>query len=86
MHAEDDDEIDGDDDDNDPENSLLQELEEDPMFHLADYHFSEAQLDWIKKHYRHSGNFLVSYGLKAFDDEDCKEGVAIAKAMMSADD
>ena len=66
----------------DSDNSFLRELEEDPMSHVADYHFSVEQLDWIKKHYKHSGNFLQSYGLKPFDDEDCQEGKKIVQAMI----
>ncbi len=74
-----------DDEDDDDRNSFLDELEADPMSHVADYKFSEGQLDWIKKHYKHSGNFLLSYGLKPYDDEDCHEGVAIVEAIMSED-
>ena len=65
----------GDDDDeegNDSGDSFLRELEEDPMSHVADYAFSAEQLAWIKKYYKHSGNFLLSYGLKPFDDGDCR--------------
>nr|POE49533.1 hypothetical protein CFP56_50450 [Quercus suber] len=75
---EDDDE-DGEDDD---EDSFLAEIERDPSSHVADYRFSEAQLDWIKKHYRHSGNFMLSYGLKPWDDDDCKDGRRMVESMM----
>ena len=68
--------------DNDSENSFLQELEDDPTSHVADYHFSSDELDWIKKHFKHSGNFLVVYGLKPFDDGDCREGKSILQSMM----
>ena len=67
------------------DNSFLRELEEDPMSHMADYSFSAEQLDWIKKHYKHSANFLHSYGLKPFEDGDCQEGKAIVQAMMDDD-
>ncbi|KAK4541571.1 hypothetical protein LTR36_007868 [Oleoguttula mirabilis] len=73
-------------DDGDEGNDFLADLEADPMSHLADRFFSEEQLDFIKKHYRHSGNFLLTHGLKPFDDEDCKEGVAIARAFMGGHD
>ncbi|KIN05118.1 hypothetical protein OIDMADRAFT_142875 [Oidiodendron maius Zn] len=66
----------------DDADTFLAELEADPTSHVADYHFSEKQLIWIKKHYKHSGNFLLSHGLKPFDDEDCREGRAIVEAMM----
>ncbi|KAL8963887.1 MAG: hypothetical protein Q9183_004874, partial [Haloplaca sp. 2 TL-2023] len=68
------------------QNSFERDLEENPASHFADYHFSEEQLDWIKRSYGHSANFLMSYGLKFYDDEDCKEGVSIVEAMMSDDD
>lgn len=68
------------------ENSqFLKDLREDPMSHLADRHFTHEQLDWIEKHYRHSGSFLWQHGLKAFDDDDCKKGRRIAEAMMRND-
>lgn len=70
----------------DESNDFLADLEADPTSHLADRFFSEAELDWIQKHYRHSGNFLLTHGLKPFDDEDCEEGVAIARAFMSGDE
>ena len=66
----------------DDADTFLAELEADPTSHVADYHFSEKQLIWIKKHFKHSGNFLLSHGLKPFDDEDCREGRAIVEAMM----
>ena len=63
-------------------NSFLHDLETDPTSHVADYHFSEVELDWIKQHWRHSGNFLLSYGLKPYKDEDCEEGKQVIKALM----
>ena len=64
------------------ENSFLRELEEDPTSHAADYHFSSQELDWIKKGFGHSGNFLRCYALKFYDDEDCREGQSIVRAFM----
>ena len=69
-------------DDEDDEDNFLQELEDDPMSHLADYNFSGAELKWIQKHYRYSSNFMLSYGLKPYDQGDCDEAKAIIKAMM----
>ena len=63
--------------------SFQRELEEDPASHAADYHFSEEELDFIKQGFGHSGNFLRSYGLKFYDDEDCQEGKAIIRAMLT---
>ncbi|GAB1742571.1 hypothetical protein NU219Hw_g8112t1 [Hortaea werneckii] len=82
--GEDVDQEDDDDDDAESENSFLADLESDPMSHLADRFFDEAQLDWIKKHYRHSANFLLSYGFKPFDDEDCKQGVKVCRSLMAS--
>ena len=77
---------DDEDEEEEEEDSFLDDLEADPMSHMADYKFSIEELDWIKKHYKHSANFLRSYGLKPFDDEDVDEGQSIVKAMMSDDD
>lgn len=67
--------------DEEPEDEFLAEIEADPMSHVADYHFNEAQLKAIKTHYGHSGNFMLSYGLKPFNDEDCEEAKQIAEDM-----
>lgn len=64
------------------ENSFLADLEADPASHVADYHFNEAELEWIEKHHRHSGNFMRAYGLKPWDVEDCKEGKAIVQGFL----
>ena len=85
LMEDDDDDLDGDESDEGSTNSFLRDLEEDPTSHAADYYFSEQELDWIKKHYGHSTNFLLSYGLKFYDDGDCREGKSIVKAMMEED-
>ncbi|KAH9826914.1 hypothetical protein Tdes44962_MAKER09901 [Teratosphaeria destructans] len=72
-------------DSEDSRTSFERELEEDPMSHLADYAFDEDQLDWIKAHYRHSANFLLSHGLKPFDGDDCEEGARLARGLMDGD-
>lgn len=64
------------------ENSFLADLDADEESHVADYHFDGEELDWIKKHYRHSGNFMRAYGLKPWDDEDCKEAKAVAQSFL----
>ncbi|KAH6525675.1 hypothetical protein HBI56_072660 [Parastagonospora nodorum] len=58
----------------------------DPEGHQADYNFTERQLDWIEKHYRNSEHFMLSYGLKFYDEEDLEEAKAIAEAIMDEDD
>jgi hypothetical protein len=68
-----------DDDDGD---DFLPQLEDDPISHLADYNFSQAELKWIKQHYGHSANFMFRYGLKPFNQDDCDEAIFIVKAMM----
>lgn len=73
------------DEDDDDTSAFMRELEEHPEYHAADYHFSEDQLEWIKKHYSYSSNFLFSYGLKFYDDEDCKEGAMIVSQLMEDD-
>ena len=75
-------ESEGEDENASEANSFLEELESDLMSHVADYQFPGPELDWIEKHYGHSGNFSLSYGLKPFDDGDCKEGRALVKQMM----
>ncbi|KAL9597722.1 MAG: hypothetical protein Q9219_004979 [cf. Caloplaca sp. 3 TL-2023] len=71
------------DSDDDSLDSFQRDLENDPSSHFADYHFSEAELDWIKIHYGHSANFLRCYGLKFYDDTDCEEGKSIIQASMN---
>lgn len=69
VSANEDDDDEEDEEEDDDADSFLAELESDPMSHVADYHFSEPQLDWIKIHYKHSGNFLQCHGLKPFEDQ-----------------
>jgi hypothetical protein len=68
--------------DSDESNDFLAELEQDPTSHVADYKFTSDQLDFLKKHHGHSGNFMRCYGLKPWDDNDCDEAVSIVKAFM----
>jgi len=71
-----------DDEDSDDGSTFLRELEEIPESHFADYHFSAEELKFIKEGFSYSSNFLSSYGLKFYDDEDCKEGKAILRQLM----
>lgn len=79
-------EEDEDNEGNGSENSFLAELEADPMSHLADYNFSDDELDWIKKHYGYSSKFMLSYGLKPYEQEDCDEAKSMIKAFMRDDE
>ncbi|KAH9862849.1 hypothetical protein J1614_010942 [Plenodomus biglobosus] len=54
--------------------------------HQADYNFTHPQLVWIEKNYRNSELFMLSYGLKFYNNEDVQEAKAIVKAMMNGDD
>ena len=68
-------------DDHGHENSLMRKPERDPMSYVADYHFSEKELDWIHKHFKHSGDFLLSYNLRPWEDKECLKGRTIVHAM-----
>ena len=82
MRGEQDAMADEDNADENEDDQFLRELEEDPMSHVADRFFSNAELRMIEKGYGHSGNFLRSYGLRPFDDGDCEEGKAIAAGLV----
>lgn len=53
--------------------------------HMVDYLFSEKELIWIETHFGNSASFLITYGLKFYDDDDCEEGKQIVQAMMRED-
>jgi hypothetical protein len=53
--------------------------------HQSDYNFTHEQLDWIEKHYDNSEAFMITYGLKFYDDDDLKEARLIAEDMMRND-
>ncbi|EHK42130.1 uncharacterized protein TrAtP1_011804 [Trichoderma atroviride] len=82
--ARDDDSTDDNDEDDEMEAADEEEDEEDEEDsdlegHLADYHFNEEELDWIKKHYGNSANFMISYGFKFYDDQDCAAARGLVK-------
>lgn len=79
-HDFDEDEVDSDD-----SNDFLADLERDPMSHLADYWFSDEELDWIQTHYRHSGNFLTSYGHHPWEDSERRDAQLLIKTLMHGD-
>jgi hypothetical protein len=54
--------------------------------HQADYNFTHRQLDWIEKNYHNSEQFMISYGLRFYNDEDLQEAKVIVEAMMNGDD
>ncbi|KAH7114850.1 hypothetical protein EDB81DRAFT_295166 [Dactylonectria macrodidyma] len=58
----------------------------DPEAHFADHHFSLAELDWINSGYGNSRDFMACFGLKFFNEEDCDEARAIARAMVAEDE
>jgi hypothetical protein len=85
VQSKEDDEDSEEENSDDDANSFLEEIEKDPMSHMADFNFSAAELKWIKKHYQYSSNFMLSYGLKPYEDDDCEEAKSIIKAMMTDD-
>ncbi|KAM0523024.1 hypothetical protein ACHAPE_001515 [Trichoderma viride] len=86
--ARDDDSTDDNDEDDDgmemvdEEEDEEEEEDSDPEDHLADYHFNEEELDWIEKHCRTSANFMISYGLKFYDDQDCAAARRLVKEFL----
>ncbi|KAF1808623.1 hypothetical protein P152DRAFT_382703, partial [Eremomyces bilateralis CBS 781.70] len=44
--------------------------------------YTKAERAWIRRHFRSEFHFLLSYGLKIYDEEDHLEGRAIARALM----
>ncbi|EGP91805.1 uncharacterized protein MYCGRDRAFT_107790 [Zymoseptoria tritici IPO323] len=60
----------------------LAELEEDPTSHIADWHFGYDQLEWMAKHYRHSGGFMVAHGLKPDDELECEKAIGVVRGLM----
>ncbi|KAK2738769.1 hypothetical protein FQN57_006937 [Myotisia sp. PD_48] len=71
LHEEDDPEHDSEEDDEDLEG------------HMADYHFTSSELEFIESRWGNSMNFLYSFGLKFYDNDDCKEGKMIAQGLMA---
>lgn len=68
--AKDDESNDGHEMEEDEEEEEEDEEDSDLDGHLADYHFSQQELDWIKKHYWNSATFMFSHGLRFYDNED----------------
>ena len=66
----------------DEQDDIIEEMQENPASHAADHAFSQRELQWIKKHYRHSGNFMLSQGLKPWEDQDCREAGKQIKSLM----
>lgn len=71
-----------DDDDEDEDEDESSEKEWNPEGHFADYHFSESELEFIEGGWGNSANFMFSFGLKFYDDDDCREAKAIVRALM----
>jgi hypothetical protein len=57
----------------------------DPASHLADYHFTDEELDFIKAEYGNTLNFMFTFGLKFYKPGDGEEAKAIVRALMSED-
>lgn len=54
--------------------------------HFADYHFRDEELEYIKDGWGDSESFMVSYGLKFFDDEDCAQAKRTVRDLMAQED
>jgi hypothetical protein len=54
--------------------------------HYADYDFTQEELDFIEGSYGNSETFMLSFGLKFYKDEDCKEAKAIVRALMAPEE
>lgn len=54
--------------------------------HMADYHFNTESLDWMEEHYGSSMNFMVSFGLKFYKDEECRQAQQIVRAILDNSD
>ena len=79
MIATDQDEPDSEDEDDEEDD------EGDPILHLADHFFTACELAWIEGNFGSSGHFLLCYGLKPYNDDDCEEGQRIVSALMTMD-
>ena len=63
-------------------NSFLHGFKDSSTSHLADRYFNEKELKWIEIFYWHSGNFMLSCGLKPWCDQDCKIAQSMVRRMM----
>ncbi|GAB1319250.1 hypothetical protein MFIFM68171_09460 [Madurella fahalii] len=68
-------------DENDGEAELSQNAW-DPQGHFADHHFSGEELEIIERGWATFENFMLSFGLKFYKDEDFREAKAIVRGMM----
>lgn len=64
----------------------LERSEEDTERHMANWHFDNKSLAWINKHYGNAVNFMSSFGLKFYSEEDCAEAQSIVRALVAEDD
>jgi hypothetical protein len=75
--------------DNEVDNEALPDPEDmfaDPMAHVADFHFNDMELEFIEGKYGNTNQFMISFGLKFYDEDDCKEAKKIVEAMTSESD
>lgn len=68
-------------DDSEDEDDLDDDLVEGA--HFADHHFTSDELEWIEKYYVNSKNFMMCFGLKFYNDDDCQEAKAIVRSFLS---
>lgn len=65
-------------------NSFMRELGGE-LAHAADSFFANNRPAWIPEHFRHSGDLLVAYGLRPYNEAQDHEGVTVARALMAYD-
>lgn len=56
-----------------------------PERQLADSYFDPDQLKFINANYGDSVNFMLSFGLKFYNHDDCEEACSIVRVMMEPD-
>ena len=54
----------------------------DKVLTMADSLFEKDSLEYIRKHYEDSGRFMLSYGLRPWDEDDCDDAKRIVRKSM----
>ncbi|SPQ21564.1 50f88162-c8b7-49a5-a983-7e5aa8e5a23a [Thermothielavioides terrestris] len=70
-------------DEADADDGLVDDIERSFQGHFADCNFTKEELDFIERGWGNSEMFMLTYGLKFYNDDDCEEAKAIVRALMS---
>lgn len=62
------------------------EMEDNLGHHLAASFFDEKELTWIESNWGDPHNFMMSYGLRFYKDEDCLAAKSLVQVLMHPDD